>query len=735
MKKTFVAIFSAAAMVVSCLGGTSAYAASVYTDINDVPWSGAATYIERAYELGLMEGYVENNLRYCKAKNNITYCEATQLMYALMSSYSGTSVSDTVVTKWSTIMQANNIPSWAYNAVAYALENSILSQTDISIFMSSSSTQNNARREDVAVIFGKALAKIYSLSSNATLSYNDASSIANTSVPYVELLNRLGIMVGDSDNNFNPKVNINRAEMSVLVVNTYDVLGGNSSSTTTTTTTTTPTGTVTQYAGTITEMTSSGSGYSITVSNNGTTNSFTTTSSTTVSGDSTSTVSGLSTGDSIVAVCYSGVATTIVLLSTGSSTSSVSSTVKGNINNVSTSSIAVKTSSSTKTYTINDTSIDVTIDGSTSSLSTLVSRFNGGYSYTVTVSLDSSSNVVAIAATTGSSDEDYDDEAIMKLTSSKVTLNDGTVLYFPDDEDDVTIKLDGSTVDYDDLKDAFDDLDDDEQLVVSSYTLDDDDEYLEKLTVTTEDLDGSSSSSSDTDGVIKSITTSKITLESGTSYKFADEDDIKSLEFDDDEYDGDELDDFVDAIDDAIDDGDDVYVELTIKSSKITKAIAYTCDTEDGEITSIGTSKITLDDDDDYKYSSSSISVSVTDGSATITSISKLKTAVNDDGKTVEATLILDDDDKVIAVTGYVSKIEDATVKSITNKSSDSSSYLVLDSSSAKYYFKSSTSFKSSGDYDNRDEIKDALNNGDDVIVTLTLDDEGKIKTIIAEED
>ena len=116
------AIFTAAAIAVSGLGSTMAYA-SVFADINSVPWPGAAQYIDEAYDLGLMAGYVENGKRYCKPKNNITYCEAAQLMYAIMSSYSGTSVSSSVVSKWTNVMASKKIPSWAYNAVAYALEN------------------------------------------------------------------------------------------------------------------------------------------------------------------------------------------------------------------------------------------------------------------------------------------------------------------------------------------------------------------------------------------------------------------------------------------------------------------------------------------------------------------------------------------------------------------------------------------------------------------------------------
>ena len=198
--------------------------ASVFADINNVPWSGSEKYIEEAYNLGLMVGYVENGQRYCKANNNVTYCEAVQLMYTIMSKCSNTTVSSSVVNKWTNIMTAKNIPSWAYNAVAYGLENEILSQNDISIFMTSSSSQNNAKREDIAVIFGKALGKVYNTSLNPTLNYLDANEISKTSVPYVHLLNSLNIMVGDAKNYFKPKSNINKAEMAVIVSNTYSKL-------------------------------------------------------------------------------------------------------------------------------------------------------------------------------------------------------------------------------------------------------------------------------------------------------------------------------------------------------------------------------------------------------------------------------------------------------------------------------------------------------------------------------
>ena len=710
MKKTFLAAVFAATIAVSGLGSTSAYA-SVFSDINTVPWPEAAQYIDEAYNLGLMAGYVENGQRYCKPNNNVTYCEAVQLMYAIMSSYTGTSVSSSVVTKWTSTMVSANIPSWAYNAVAYALENSILSTKDISIFMASSSTQNNARREDIAVIFGKALSKVYGLSSSPTLTYADKSQIASTSVPYVELLNRLNIMVGDANNKFNPKVNINKAEMSVIVTKTYNALksGGGS---------TTNPGTVVQYAGKITEITSSGSGYSVSVSVNGSTKKFTANATTSVTGadGKSSSVAKLSTGDSVVAVCKGDVASTIIVMSEGEESTTSKS---GTINNITEDEIVLKTSSGNKTYDIEDSDITVTIDGSSSSLSSLVNKFKGGTNYSAKVYINDDDEVTKIEATKGSSTGDYDKDAIKTFTSSYVKTYNDDKYEFPDDPEDVDFTLDGDDIDYDDLKDKFEELDDDEQMIIDDYELDRDDEYLESLDVVIEDLETSSSSESDKSGLVTDISTSEVEINDDKSYDFADEDDIDSLKLDGEKYDTDEdgLEEFVKDIEDE----DDVYIELTLNSkNKITKAVAYTCSTED----------VTIDDIDDmeddeisgYEYSSST-SVNIVDGDSSITSTSKLEKAVEDDGKEIKAVLVINDDDEIVAITGYVSAINDAKIDTFKVKDDPEDCYLILDisTSSVKYYFDDGWSTS------DIESLKDDFDDGDDK-ATITLTDEGKIE-------
>ena len=709
MKKSILAVAAAAAMAISSVGTVPAYAASVFADINNLPWSGAATYIEEAYNQGLMAGYNENGKLYCKAKNNVTYNEAVQLMYSIMSKYKGTTVSSSVVSKWTNTMAANNIPSWAYNAVAYALENSILSKNDLRIFMANASTQNNARREDVAVIFGKALATVYSLSSNPTISYGDSSSVSTTSVPYLELLNRLNIMVGDSNNKFNPKAAINRAEMAVLVSKTYNTLKGNGSSTTN------PgqTGQVVQYSGTIKSKTSTAGGYSISVSGktNGVsiTYTFTTNSATSViSGSSTTTVDKLKTGDSIVAVCNGSVASTILLMASGSSTTAAE-TKSGTISGMTSSTISIK---------------KVTIDGSNSTYASLKNKFNGGNDYTVKLSLNSNGEVIQIVAESGKSSGNE----VKSITSRKLTLTNGKSYGYVDDDELVVKLVSGTSTkpldDIDDLIEKFDDMKSSEKMTVA-LTLDKHDD-IEKIVATI-----SSKSSSSSGKTISSVDRDKAYIKIGSDkYHFPDDDDdVKTMEFDGDTYE--RIDKFLKALENALDDDETLKADITMDDDdeyiyKITVTIGSSSSDVSGTLKSIDTDERTIKiGSKTYDYTKST-DFSITDGNDEIDDDDDLYDAIKKDEKTIEIELTIKNKE-VTKVEGYVKSVK-ADIDKFEYNKTDSKCYVVLDnSSSAKYYFTSKTKF--TGDCDDTKDLRDAYDD-ETVTATLTLDKDGKITNI-----
>ena len=591
--------------------------------------------------------------------------------------------------------------------------------------MANASTQNNARREDVAVIFGKALATVYSLSSNPTISYGDSSSVSTTSVPYLELLNRLNIMVGDSNNKFNPKAAINRAEMAVLVSKTYNTLKGNGSSTTN------PgqTGQVVQYSGTIKSKTSTAGGYSISVSGktNGVsiTYTFTTNSATTViSGSSTTTVDKLKTGDAIVAVCNGSVASTILLTASGSSTTAAE-TKSGTISGMTSSTISIKSGSSSKTYDVEDTSsTKVTIDGSNSTYASLKNKFNGGNDYTVKLSLNSNGEVIQIVAESGKSSGNE----VKSITSRKLTLTNGKSYGYVDDDELVVKLVSGTSTktldDIDDLIEKFDDMKSSEKMTVA-LTLDKYDD-IEKIVATI-----SSKSSSSSGKTISSVDRDKAYIKIGSDkYYFPDDDDdVRTMEFDGDTYE--RIDKFLRDLEDALDDDETLKADITMDDDdeyiyKITVTIGSSSSDASGTLKSIDTDDREIKiGTKTYEYTKST-DFSITDGNDEITDDDDLYDAIDDD-KTIEVELTIKSKE-VTKVKGYVKSVK-ADVDTFKYSSTASSCYLVLDnSSSAKYYFTSKTKF--TGDCDDTKDLRDAYDDGEDITATLTLDKDGKITNI-----
>ena len=120
------------AAVMTAGSTVSAAAAETFADINDVPWGGAQAYINSVFEKGLMVGDIDDSgRRVFRARDNISYNETVQLVYTL----SGKTVSDEVINKWAADMRSNNIPRWAYDSVAFALEAGIITRSDLAVFV------------------------------------------------------------------------------------------------------------------------------------------------------------------------------------------------------------------------------------------------------------------------------------------------------------------------------------------------------------------------------------------------------------------------------------------------------------------------------------------------------------------------------------------------------------------------------------------------------------------------
>lgn len=193
--------------------------AATFTDINEVTW--ASSTIQAVSDKGLINGYEDGTFR---AKNNVTYSEAMVMIYNLMDKTGNLKASATnTLSIYQSVLNTYKIPTWSQSTVAYGLSAQILMAADLPKF-TTNGVSNPATRQDVAVMFGRALSEKYDIYAGTGVNYNDVWRISDEAMPYVDLLTRLGIVTGDDSGNFNPTANITRAEMAVMMNKTYDLL-------------------------------------------------------------------------------------------------------------------------------------------------------------------------------------------------------------------------------------------------------------------------------------------------------------------------------------------------------------------------------------------------------------------------------------------------------------------------------------------------------------------------------
>ena len=215
--KRKMAMALAAVLVAGSLPVTAS--AATFTDINEVSW--ASSTIQAVSDKGLINGYEDGTFR---AKNNVTYSEAMVMVYNLMSKTGNLKASATnTLSIYQSVLNTYKIPTWSQSTVAYGLSAQILMAADLPKF-TTNGVSNPATRQDVAVMFGRALSEKYDIYAGTGVNNNHVWRITDEAMPSVDLLTRLGIVTGDDSGNFNPTANITRAEMAVMMNKTYDLL-------------------------------------------------------------------------------------------------------------------------------------------------------------------------------------------------------------------------------------------------------------------------------------------------------------------------------------------------------------------------------------------------------------------------------------------------------------------------------------------------------------------------------
>lgn len=482
----------------------SVYAAT-FADMNQAPWAGAEASINKAASLGLVVGETRNGKTYFRPRDSVSLSESCQLAYKLLIQTGKAKADDSVTQKWTPIMNAYGIQSWAYPAVSYCLENGILATSNLSGFMKNGSNLP-ATREQAATILGRALTKgVSSYTANeTTTTFLDNSSISTEAKPYVALLKRVGVVNGDDSNKFNPKKTLNRTETAVLVTNLYGVLEKATTPTTPTTpanpTTSTQKGTVATMTNFYVNLKDSAAYYML------------------ASGGTTITLNGSSATMSDVVKLYKAGTSIDVTLTLDSSlhitkleaTYKETKKTKGSLTKVrynKTDKEGSITIDKDSTYSFTDKDdVDIRIDKKSYSLKELYDLFTKAEddkaTIEVEVTLDNKGNLTKITGSTKESSSDSIKGKVSKVNYDKsdktgyIQLKNKTTKYYIDDTDDVTVKIDNKTKDYKDLYNLYDDGD---STITVTLTLNKKD-YVTKITATTSD------SEDDADGNVADVT-------------------------------------------------------------------------------------------------------------------------------------------------------------------------------------------------------------------------------------
>lgn len=616
MKKIITVLLSA---VIAVSSATISMAAITFSDINNVPWDGAKNYVTKVAELGLMVGEKNGDgTSLFRAKDKVTYCETVQLAYNILKNEGKAELSQATTAKWKSVMSGYKIPEWAHEAISYALENQMISVTDLGGFMTTTGANNNATREDVAVIFGRALSSEYEINENPVLTFADKDKISSSSVPYVNLLSELNILVGDDDKNFNPKNLINRAEMAVVTTKTYSVVSGEkvntdgASATGTIITVSDNDGVrkITMSLGDGTKLVLSGN-KSTPITYNGKTVSFT----------------ELTAGDNVTVDYINDTITSVVVNFDFINESNDS--VTGTINYMTSEKITVNLEKGgTAIYPL-ATNVSISLNDEDASISKITKIIDNGVTVDVVVKL-SNGTVTAVLA---SGLENTVQGTITKISSKDVTIKrTGGSAKTYSYADYVTVRYEGETSRISKLMDVFDDT---SELYVTA-TLDDGE--IEKMVVSVSKLGGS------VKGYLKKVTDEKIVVvisdTETKTYNIADDPTVT--------YEGDEI--SYSKLVDKFEDGNALTATVYLNSSKkVSKIEAKLDDNDSGVITNLTDTYITI-------FTSAGISrkclmdkdVIIKFNGGTTESISYLK-SIYETGKT-GVTLTFNKKDEVVKV-------------------------------------------------------------------------------------
>lgn len=190
-----------------------------FIDVGDNYWG--KDFIDFASETGIIAGYhVEGDRYKFMPEANVTKEESMQMIYKAVTN-SGLRETYNIGSKYEDLLTSNLIDKWAWECVSFGLEYDIIKVDELVGFRDDLGNAMPASREEVALWTAKAIDR--KLMPATSLDYIDKHDISRENLVYIDLLNRMSIMIGDNLGKFNAKDSIRRVEFAVICTRVYDL--------------------------------------------------------------------------------------------------------------------------------------------------------------------------------------------------------------------------------------------------------------------------------------------------------------------------------------------------------------------------------------------------------------------------------------------------------------------------------------------------------------------------------
>lgn len=211
MRKKGLSLFLSLLLAVSVT--CSAFAA--FPDVTS-SYDWAKDAIDTLVNNKIVEGYPDGTF---KPGNNITKQEAITLFARTMGSSAATNSPVVAVAYDNAKSVLAKYDSYALENAAYLMYKKVLTEDDLSTYLSSANKDKPLKRYEAATLIAKCLGGDVWLKSNPEINvtFTDSADIPSSALGYVHYATELGIIQGMDHNTFVPMGDVTRAQISVML--------------------------------------------------------------------------------------------------------------------------------------------------------------------------------------------------------------------------------------------------------------------------------------------------------------------------------------------------------------------------------------------------------------------------------------------------------------------------------------------------------------------------------------